>query len=224
MVFFLILLIAESILLWQGQRQLFFLTVDATGSHILAYLLAAPGTVLHEASHYIVCLLLGVPAGRRVGGRVKFFSPERHEDGSITLGSVPHVATDPFRGALIAVAPILLVPPFLVGISALLLGEGVLSDPLLALSQAAWWKIAIWFYIALSCGQAAFPSPGDHIGIIGGFMLLLLLAAVVSLLNASGDLFGFVKFLALILAPSAAGSLIAFLIFRPLALRRRASK
>jgi hypothetical protein len=46
------------------QRRLFWLAVDATGSRLLGYLLAMPGTVLHESAHFTrdACLLLAVPA------------------------------------------------------------------------------------------------------------------------------------------------------------------
>lgn len=221
MILFALILLVECIILWQGQRRLFFLTVDATGMHWIAYILAAPGTILHEASHFIACLLLGVPAGGAVGERVKFFRPERHEDGSITLGYVPHAQTDPLRGALIAMAPVLLVPPILILISMALLGGNVLEQPLMAIADASPWKVAVWFYISLSCGQAAFPSPGDHIGFFGGVFLILIAIAAGQLFYASqGSIDGLLRFCALVLAPSAIASLLSFLIFLPLARRR----
>ena len=219
----LFLLIAEGLILWQGQRRLFWLTVEATRSHWLAYLLAAPGTILHESSHFIACLVLRVPAGGAVGERVRFFAPKRNEeDGSVVLGYVPHAKTDPLRGALSAIAPILLGPPLLVGISMLLLGDQIIKDPSTAISDAAPWRVLLWVYFSLSCGQAAFPSPGDHIGIIGGVMLVLLAVALASLFSHSKT--GLEEPLmtaVIILAPAAIGALLAGIIFYPLAQRRR---
>ncbi len=119
---FALLLAAEAVVLFLGQRRLFWLAVDATGSRLCGYLLAMPGTVLHESAHYLACVLLRVPVGRQVRmsdgrrARVRLFYPRRDRySGSVTLGSVPHAGTDPLRGALIAVAPLVLVPPLLVG-------------------------------------------------------------------------------------------------------------
>ena len=46
--------------------------------------------------------------------------------GSVILGMVPPAETVPVRGALIAIAPLLLVPPLLVAIALLIAGT---SDP-----------------------------------------------------------------------------------------------
>jgi hypothetical protein len=130
---FALLLVAEAVALFLGQRRLFWLAVDATGSRLLGYLLAMPGTVLHESAHYLACVLLRVPVGRQVRMRdgrrvrVRLFYPRRDRySGSVTLGSVPHAATDPLCGALIAAAPLVLVPPLLVAIA---LAFARTSDP-----------------------------------------------------------------------------------------------
>ncbi len=48
-----LVLLIEGAALFLGQRQLFRLAVDATGSRLLGYLLAMPGTVVHEGAHYL---------------------------------------------------------------------------------------------------------------------------------------------------------------------------
>jgi hypothetical protein len=62
-------------------------------------------------------------------------------------------------------------------------------------------------YLAFSCGQAAFPSTGDHIGVLGAATLLGL-AAVIILLLAShggvGELMRVTRSLVLVLAVPAA--------------------
>lgn len=82
---------------------MFWLAVDATGSRLLGYLLAMPGTVLHESAHYLACVILRVSAGRQVGtrdgrrARVPRFYPQRDPvTGSVILGMVPHAKTDRF--------------------------------------------------------------------------------------------------------------------------------
>ncbi|HEX2015265.1 MAG TPA: hypothetical protein VGN69_01130, partial [Solirubrobacteraceae bacterium] len=62
-----LLVLVELLILRRGQRRLFWATTEASGSRMLAYALAMPGTVLHETAHYLACLGLGVTAGRRVG-------------------------------------------------------------------------------------------------------------------------------------------------------------
>src|ERR1039458_5959830 len=139
------------------------MTVNAPGSRILAYALAAPGTVLHESSHYLAALVLGVPAGdQTVGrdgkrGRVSFFRPRKQEDGSVVLGSVPIAKADPLRGAVIAIAPVLLVPALFAGLTLLILGTDSPTALWSAFTSAAVWKELLWLYLAFSCGQAAFP-------------------------------------------------------------------
>ncbi len=190
-----------------------------------------PGTLLHEGAHYVACVGLGVPAGRRVRSRdgdrarVRLFYPQRDRySGSVTLGSVPHAATDPLRGALIAVAPLLLVPTLLLAIT---LGLAGTSDPARLGSlvpHLAAWKLVVLGYVAFSCGQAAFPSSGDHIGILGGLALTLVAAAIVAAILSSGgtsELTRLAHDACVLLAPPAAASAISLLGLGMIARRRR---
>lgn len=153
----------ELALLRRGQRRLFWATATATRSRLIAYLLAAPGTVLHEASHYLACLALGVP----VLGRPRLFWPQRDPQGDVILGSVPHARTDPLRQATISMAPLVLVPALLTLTTAVLISPQALTQLPDALTAVPWWRAALWVYLSLSCGQAVFPSPGDRIGMAG---------------------------------------------------------
>jgi hypothetical protein len=190
---FALLLAVEAAALFLGQRRLFWLAVDATGSRLLGYLLAMPGTVLHEGAHYLACRLLRVPVGRQLHtrngrrARVRLFYPQRDRStGSVTLGSVPHAPTDPLRGALIAVAPLLLVPPLLTAIALALAGTSDPSQLQQLVPKIVAWKLVLLGYLAFSCGQAAFPSSGDHIGKLGGLALTVLGAAAVSAILLRG--------------------------------------
>jgi len=203
---FALLLLGEGVLLYFGQRRLFGAIESATHSRFIAYFLAAPGTVLHESAHYIMALVLGVPAGDRVRtkdgkrGRVSFFFPHREEDGTTILGSVPVAASDPLRSSLIAIAPIILVPPLFAGLTLLLLPVSSLSALGTAFVAAPLLHEALWVYLGISCSQAAFPSIGDHVGILGAFALTLLGGSLVALLASSGELEPVLRAVVLLLA------------------------
>jgi hypothetical protein len=187
-----LVLAAELVLLWQGQRRLFWSVAGASGSRLVAYVLAAPGTILHEASHYLACLALGVPVGRQLGAsqgsvdRTRLFWPRRTAGGDIVLGGVPHARTDPMRQALIATAPLLLVPPVLAVATGALLGPHALVELPDVLGRVPTWHAVAWCYLALSCGQAVFPSPGDRVGLLGALSLFGLAAVSAWLLVALG--------------------------------------
>lgn len=173
-----LILALEGVCLYLGQRKIFGGVYQTLG-RTAAYFLAAPGTILHELAHFLMCKLLGVRTGE-----VSLFKPQQMEDGSITLGYVQHERTDPLRGALVAIAPVLLVPPLLVGVSCLMFGSGFLGDPDGAVLDATWWLVPIWLYLVISAGQGAFPSTGDHVGMLGFVALALLGGAIVYLVPA----------------------------------------
>jgi hypothetical protein len=226
-----LILVAEAVALFLGQRQLFWLSVDATGSRLLGYLLAMPGTVLHESAHYLACLLLRVPVGGQLRtrdgrrARVQLFYPKRDPvSGSVTLGMVPHARTDPIRGALIAIAPLLFVPALLLAIALALAGT---SDPAQLrdlIPRLATWKLVLLAYLAFSCGQAAFPSRGDHIGLLGGLALITVAAATIAAILSRGgpaELSALGRDACLLLALPAAASAISLLVLSAIARRRR---
>jgi len=200
------LLVLECWALYLGQRQIFPLTEQRLG-RIPAFILAAPGTVLHELSHYFLCKLLGVQTGR-----VSLFRPQQTEDG-FTLGYVEHAQSDPIRRVLISVAPLLLVPPLLLLCTFALFGSEVFSDPINALKQGSWWAIFFWIYLTASAGQGAFPSVGDHIG-ISGIIVLVLLAIAIFWLIPAGQLLALLQILVLILALPSASAIFSLLLLR----------
>lgn len=68
---------------------------------LILYYVFFPGTVIHEASHLVACILLGVRVGR-----VNLFGPEPGVRGGYTLGYVEHARTGPLRGTLVGLAPV----------------------------------------------------------------------------------------------------------------------
>ncbi len=227
-----LLLLLEAAALFIGQRRLFWLAVDATGSRLLGYLLAMPGTVLHESAHYLACVLLRVRVGRQLRtrdgrrARVRLFFPTRDPvTSSVRLGSVPHARTGPLRGALIAIAPLLLVAPLLLLIAFAFAGTSDLAQLRHLLPHLTSWKLVLLAYVAFSCGQAAFPSPGDHIGVLGGFALIAVLAVTVGLVLANGgraELSTGLRDACLLLAVPAIASVISLFVLGTLARARHA--
>ncbi len=228
---FALLLAVEALALFLGQRRLFWLATDATGSRLLGYLLAMPGTVLHESAHYLACVLLRVPVGRQLRtrdgrqARVRLFFPTRDPaTGAVTLGSVPHARTDPVRSVLIAIAPLLLVPPLLLVIALAFAGTSDPAQLRQLLPHLASWKLALLAYVAFSCGQAAFPSPGDHIGILGPLALTSVLAVMIGLLLANGgraELTTALRDACLLLAVPAIASVLSLLVLGTIARAQR---
>jgi hypothetical protein len=228
----LLVLAIEVAVLFVGQRQLFRLSVRATGSRLLGYLLAMPGTVMHEAAHYIACLVLRVPVGRQVRGRdgnrarVRWFFPTRDPaTGSVTLGMVPHARTDPLRGAMIAIAPLLLIPPILVAIVFALAGTTDLAHLRHVLPDLAIWRLVLLAYAAFTCAQAAFPSRGDHIGARGAATLIAILGVTIAVIIARDghrELTNLTRDLCLLLSlPAIASALSLAVLFTIASVRRR---
>src|SRR3989442_1579645 len=79
----------------------------ATVSFLAALLL--PGTIIHELSHIITAGVLMVHTGEME------FTPQIRED-EVKLGSAQIGKTDPFRRALIGVAPVILGSAAILGL------------------------------------------------------------------------------------------------------------
>ncbi len=212
---FLPLFIAQCFLLYLGQRAIF--PRVAAISWPLALFLAAPGTALHEASHWLACKLLGVPTGR-----VELFRPRRQENGGVQLGVVEHGRGGPIEMTLVAIAPLLLLPPLLLGILVALLGTDLLSQPDQAFLGAGPIRQILALYLLFSAGWAAFPSPGDHIPISGAVLLGFLLAALVFLLGLERTEAA-LEIIVLVLLPASASALLQLLVVLLFSRRRRAA-
>ena len=191
--------------MYLGQRRIF--PQIAARSWGLALFLAAPGTALHEGSHWLACKMFGLPVAR-----VELFRPRRDEEGGgVRLGVVEHGSGGPVEMTIVAIAPLLFVPPMLLGSGLLFFGTELFSDPSAAVLDAAPWKQALALYLLLSSGWAAFPSPGDHIPLLGAVMLAVIIAAVCFLLGPE-NLAAVVRVAALVLVPAAASALLQLVV------------
>lgn len=93
------------------------------------YLLLLPGTVVHELSHLLACLVLGLQVHK-----VSLFGVRPQADGTVQLGYVEHSGGGPVRRFLVGIAPMLFITAIIYLLSRLLVpgGEGtwkVLSSP-----------------------------------------------------------------------------------------------
>jgi hypothetical protein len=129
----------------------------------LAYPLMLPGTVLHELAHAVVALLLGLGVTE-----IEVFRPHRLANGSVRFGRVATRRSAPVRDALVAVAPLLIVPPALLGITLLMVATWPHGYP----EQV----VVMWVVVVGLGSLGAFPSPGDHIPIRGAVVAAAILA------------------------------------------------
>jgi len=149
-----------------------------------------PGTVIHECSHLLACWLLLVP--------VLEFQPFSL-DSERSPGWVRHQRTDPFRAAMIGLAPFLggsvallllshlfpafYAPDWFQGLQApapdnlLFLGGHLIRLVWDLLSQANYldWQTWLFLYLVLSIGLQAAPSSTDLQALPGGLLLVVAL-------------------------------------------------
>jgi len=148
------------------------------GRRLQLYLFGLPGTIVHEGSHVIACLLFG----HRVH-RVKWFDPSA-ADGA--LGSVEHSydASSAYQRVgtiVIGLAPLLAGAAVLLLAARLLLGVPVahVAD----LADVPLWRWALFAYVSLSVGGSMHLSASDVRGTWRGVVTLSLWLAVALLVS-----------------------------------------
>jgi hypothetical protein len=132
------------------------------------YLLVLPGVTLHEAAHYLACLLTGTRVSRFVP-----FWPQRSASGRLLLGYVRHESRPFPVNAVIGLAPILLNPLGILLITALLtpLTLAEVTDPQIEVVKGSILAsgfltgsplvAATWIYLSLSFALGSVPSRED---------------------------------------------------------------
>jgi len=137
------------------------------GRRLQLYLFGLPGTIVHEGSHVIACLLFG----HRVD-RVKWFDPQA-VDGA--LGSVEHSynrdsAYQRVGTIVIGIAPLLAGAAVLLIAARLLLGVPVAR--MAGLTAVPLWRWALFAYVSLSVGGSMHLSASDVRGTWRGVVTL----------------------------------------------------
>jgi hypothetical protein len=148
------------------------------------FLIFLPGVLLHEFSHYLMAVILGVPAAR--------FSlvPQMLPEGRLQLGYVETVKTDIIRDSLIGAAPLMtggLVVAFL-SVTRLellplweVLRNGQLNLFWLGITLLPQIKdFPLWFYLVFTVSSTMLPSRSDrHAWLPLGVTVLVLLALAI---------------------------------------------
>lgn len=132
----------------------------------LMVVLFFPGTVIHELAHLLCAGLLFVRTGSME------LMPKIMEDG-VRLGSVEIAKTDPFRRAIIGVAPVLLGLVMVFGILFYLQAFAVKNLSLYLFS----------FYVIFAVGNTLFSSKKDLEGTIELLVTGLILAVAIFILK-----------------------------------------
>ena len=167
----LLLMLGPLLLLQRGlhrEIQAVFLLLTRRADLSVAFfsLLLFPGVLVHEASHYLMAKILGVPTGK------VSLIPQSMEGNRLRLGYVETGKTDLVRDALIGVAPLLsggaivayagIVRLNLLAVWAALT-SGNLDATLGALSGTVnapdFW---LWFYLMVTVSSTMFPSQADR--------------------------------------------------------------
>lgn len=153
-----LLVLLELILLFLLSRKL-----TQSLSTVVPYQLLAviffPGVVIHELSHFLAAGVLFVPVSDME------FMPKKQE-GRLKLGSVSIGKTDPFRRAVIGVAPVIAGLAFLFGMASVI-------------SQNSLMVQIVLLYFVFAIANTMFSSPKDMEGFLEVVLFLAFAAMVV---------------------------------------------
>ncbi len=180
--------------------QAVFLIISRSPEFTIAFfsIIFLPGVLLHEFSHYLMAVLLGVPAARFS------LSPQILPNGRLQLGYVETGRTDVFRDSLIGAAPIIAGGAFVAYVAVahmdLLPIWGVLRNyqwnlvwlGITLLPQVK--DFPLWFYLAFTVSSTMLPSDSDR-------HAWLPLALIVAVLIGLAVLAGAGPWMAVYLAP-----------------------
>jgi len=163
-------------------------------NRLIFYFLLLPGTIIHEISHLIACLVVGV----RVRD-VQLFSPQ--PDGR--LAWVTHATTDPIRRAWISLAPFFGGSLFLFwatraafpsldvgqvnGVAGAWGSLGEMVRLVVSTLAGADWQQAstwLWLYLTFSLAYSIAPSRLDLIEGVRGGIVIGVVAALLALMDS----------------------------------------
>lgn len=164
------------------QGFMLLLAGDLDVATVLYALLLLPGIILHELSHAVSAILLGVRVGRisirpkRAGQRVQ-------------LGFVPVEKTDVVRASLIGLAPLLVGSGAILLIGYLVFGLGAVG---MVFSAGGWPSLVsgvgrmldapdawLWAYVIFAVSNTMLPSRADRQAWAPVILFLLLVGALV---------------------------------------------
>lgn len=162
--FFLLLFILELLLLFflsrsltQSLSQLFFFITKSRKAVVnLLSFIFLPGVIIHELSHLIMASILFVPTGEIE------FTPQLRDGKAIKMGSVAIGKADPFRRALIGVAPILA-------------GVSIIAGALFYFTSSTSFSVIILLYVLFQITNTMFSSSKDVEGTVELLLVIIIL-------------------------------------------------
>jgi hypothetical protein len=168
----------------------YLITQSRNGAVILYAIVLFPGVLLHELSHFVTAILLGVRTGS--------FSvlPKAKSDGSIQLGYVEYYKSSkvgPIRESLIGSAPlitgtaVILIIAFNI-FNVTSLATAVESGDVEKLTQAlstlfSTSDFLLWLYILFAISNAMMPSASDRRAWPAFILILLVVFAILFLIG-----------------------------------------
>ncbi len=168
---FLIFLIAR-----KNHNLLFLLLYLWTGSRNFAInflsFIFLPGTLIHEVSHWIIATILRVPTGE-----LSIF-PKVKDNGEVQAGKLEIAQTDPFRHALVGLAPMIVGTILIYTI-----GKIFFPDLSLILNSKFLILNSLGFYLLFVITSSMFSSKKDLETMVIAFPVTLL---VIFMLNYIG--------------------------------------
>lgn len=132
---------------------------------VTVYLLAIlflPGTIIHEAAHYLMAKLTLVPVGNM------YIIPQL-QGNDVILGSVSHARIDPIRRFLIGAAPFLFGTIIILSTLFATVQYDLLNNNLILILVG---------YIVFEVGNTMFSSKKDMEGSLELFLIIIVLLAV----------------------------------------------
>jgi hypothetical protein len=140
-----------------------------------------PGVLLHELSHYVMAVLLGVPAARFS------LTPQVLGDGRLQLGYVETAKTDIIRDSLVGAAPLIAGGCVVAFIALVPLHLQPMWDVLRNGQLGLFWfgisrlltiqDFPFWFYITFDVSSTMLPSQSDrHAWLPLGVTIAILIA------------------------------------------------
>ncbi|MFC1711036.1 hypothetical protein ACFLZ1_00460 [Patescibacteria group bacterium] len=174
---FIILFIIQFIVskkLLKGFYQLYLLLFSSKNAAVqIITLFLLPGTIIHEISHMLIAELLRVPTGKIS------FIPEVIEDKKIKAGSINIAKTDPFRHAVIGLAPVL-IGLLSIALISFVFFKPFLENPnnLLHLQPLNYLLGLLFIYLLFSISNTMFSSKEDLKTILFPIILLALVFIV----------------------------------------------
>jgi hypothetical protein len=180
---FLLLLFLKQWITQHMQGIVLLLSHNEDLASLMYFIVLLPGVLLHEGSHWLVAKLLRVRTGKLSIGL------SQRRGGQLEMGSLQVAKTDPIRGSLIGVAPLVggILAIFVIGWWAL--GVDALArmaqngDPA-DIASGLWRALQVpdfwlWLYLIFAISNAMLPSTSDR---RSWPLVLVFLAVLVSVL------------------------------------------